>query len=181
MKLIKIFSSVLFCVSVCKGDVGLHGLRANDMNLADGLRGMNNTETNMISDTVAGGRCNSVTPCANGACCSRYYWCGGGAAWCSKDQGCRSNCWNEPSAGPTPSPSSEPSAGPTPAPSPAPTLPAGKCSASIPCADGTCCSRRNNCGTGFRYCSRWAGCKSNCPSESSIEHDPQMNIKSSIV
>ena len=149
MKLFKVLSSLLFYASVCKADVGLS---ATDENITGGLRGMDTTETSIISDSdsdsLPPGMCNQNTPCRDETkCCSRFNICATGEKWCSPEWGCKNNCITDaPSASPTLTP----------------TLTPGRCNDETPCADGSCCNKVNRCGTSWMFCSKMAGCKSNC-------------------
>ena len=90
----------------------------------------------MIVRFVVSQQCSPAAPCSNGACCSKYGWCGTTPEYCAVDQGCVSNCSNEP-VGIT-----------------------NQCGPNLPCSDGTCCSQWGWCGTGPDYCGE--GCQNNC-------------------
>jgi hypothetical protein len=130
------------------------------------------------------GQCGNSTGCMGsgfGNCCSEWYWCGNGPAYCGT--GCRSafgSCGGGgvPSSSPTsapptstPAPPSSSSSSPLPPSStsssaaPTPTMPVstdGRCGDGVSCTGSTfgrCCSDYYWCGNEVDYCSIAWGCR----------------------
>ncbi|KAJ1986932.1 hypothetical protein H4R33_003102 [Dimargaris cristalligena] len=110
----------------------------------------------MASPQASDGSCSASKPCANGACCSGFGWCGTTAAHCGA--GCQAGpCTGTPNPNPNPID---------------PTWPDGKCDATHPCRSGTCCSSQGWCGTSALHCG--AGCQSG-PCTGSPNPNPNPN------
>jgi len=96
-----------------------------------------------ISYTLEEARCDENTPCANGACCSWWGWCGTGIEYCGIT--CINNCSSGSGAA---------------VPAGATRSVDGSCDANTLCPPGNCCSKFGFCGNSDLHCV--SACASQC-------------------